>query len=188
MKTLSIVLRSAAAVCFAFVMSSASCSLFDKVDDITFDVELTHEFTINETRKDKNVTYGSKEVLDAAKVNTDFAKYKDKIKSVTVTGVTYQVHDLTAGTTTIFTNGKCGFSAPSGSAATSVADLAIENIKAAEGQVKNLNYNQQALDEIGSILKGDQKVNVYVNGTFSETPVAFQVRIKLKATIVADAL
>jgi len=188
MKTFSIILRSAAAVCFAFVMSSASCSLFDKVDDITFDVELAHDFAIDETKKDKNVSYSSKEVLDAAKVNTDFDKYKSKIKSITVTGITYQVFEHNEGATTIFTNGKCGFSAPAGSAATSVADLTIENIKAAENQVKDLNYNQAALDEIGSILKSDQIVNVYLNGTFSETPVKFKVKIKLKATIVANAL
>jgi hypothetical protein len=169
-------------------MSSASCSLLDKVDDITFDVELTHTFSIDETKEDKNVTYGDKEVLDAADINDDFDKYKDKIKSITVTGVTYQVLDYADGTGTIFTNGTCGFSAPTGSAATSVASLNIENIKTAEGQIKNLNYNQQALDEIGSLLKNDKKLNVYLSGTFMETPVKFNVKIKVKATITADAL
>lgn len=188
MKTLSIVLRSAAAVCFAFVMSSASCSLFDKIDDVTFDVELIHTFSIDEKAIEKNKAYASKQVLDAADVNDDFDKYKEKIKSITVTGVTYRVYEHGAGETTLFSNGTCGFSAPSGSAATSVASLAIESIKASVGQVKNLNYNQAALDEIGSLLKNDKKVNVYVGGTFSETPVKFKVDIKIKATVVANAL
>lgn len=182
-------MRSAAAVCFAFVMSSASCSLFDKVDDITFDVELTHTFAVDETAISKNpVTYGDKEVLDAADVSDEFDKYKDKIQSITVTGVTYEVQNHTVGTGVIFTNGKAGFSASTGSTASKVASLAIENIKAAEGQVKNLSYDQAALDELSSLLKNDKKINLYTSGTFSETPVKFNVVFKVKATIVADAL
>jgi len=175
-------------LCFAFVMSSASCSLFDNVDDITFDVELTHVFNINETKTDKNVVYSKFELLDAAKVNSDFDEYKDKIKSITVTEVTYVVSNHTVGTSTIFTNGKSGFSSSTGTTASTVASLGIENIKAAEGQTKNLNYNQAALDEISNLLKNDKKVNVYFTGTFSETPVKFDVTVKLKASIVADAL
>jgi hypothetical protein len=169
-------------------MSSASCDIFDKVDDVTIEVELEHVFKVNETKDANNVSYNHFEVLDAADVNSDFEKYKDKIKSITVTGVTYEVQEHTVGTGTIFTNGNIGFSAASGSSATSVASLGVENIKAAEGQVKNLIFNQAGLDEIGKLLKDDHTVNVYLIGTFSKTPVKFNVKVKVKASITADAL
>jgi PBP1b-binding outer membrane lipoprotein LpoB len=177
------------AVCFAFVMSSASCDLFDKVDDVTLDdVELEHVFHVNETLDQTGMTYSHMEVLDAADVNSDFEKYKDKIKSITVNSVTYEILNHTVGTTTIFTNGNIGFSAAGGTSASSVASLGIENIKAAEGQVKNLNFNQTGLNEMGTLLKDDKTVNLYLMGTFSKTPVKFDVKVKVKVSITADAI
>ncbi len=189
MKTVQLVLRSAMAVCFALVMSSASCDLFDKVDDVTFDIELNHTFNVDETVVGGSKTYSKTQILDAATVNSDFNKYKEKIKSVTVTGVTYEVSNYASSKgNVIFTNGKIGFSTASGTAATSVASLGVEDIKAAVGQTKNLSYNQAALDEISSALKNDKKANIYLTGTFSETPVKFDVKVIVKATLVADAL
>jgi hypothetical protein len=188
MKTVQLVLRSAMAVCFAFVMSSASCDLFDKVDDVTFDIELSHTFNVDETVVGGSKSYVKTEVLDAAKVNKDFDKYKDKVKSITVTSVTYEVANYTTAKSVIFTNGKIGFSNATSSSASSVASLGVEDIKAAVGQVKNLSYNQAALDEISTTLKNDKKANIYLTGTFSETPVKFDVKVVVKATLVADAL
>jgi hypothetical protein len=102
--------------------------------------------------------------------------------------VTYEIQAHTVGTSTIFTAGNLGFSSSTGTSASSVASLGIENIKAAEGQVKNLNFNQAGLDEIGKLLKDDKKVNIYLLGTFSKTPVKFNVKVKVKAAITADAL
>lgn len=188
MKTVTLLLRSAMAVCFAFVMSSASCDLFDKVDDVTLDVELEHIFHVDETLDQTGVTYVDMEVIDAADVNSDFEKYKDKIKSVTVNSVTYEVMNHTVGVNTIFTNGNIGFSAATGQSASSVASLGIQGIKAAEGQVKNLQYDQTSLNTIGTLLKDDKVVNIYLIGTFSKTPVKFDVRVKMKTSITADAI
>jgi hypothetical protein len=188
MKTVTLVLRSAMAVCFAFVMSSASCDLFDKVDDVTIPIELEHTFLVNETLDKTGMTYSDLEVLDAAKVNSDFDKYKDKIKNITVTEITYQITNHTVGTTTIFTNGNIGYSSSTGTSAASVASLGVENIKAAEGQTKTLPFNQTALNDIGTLLKNDKTVNLFLLGTFSKTPVKFNVTVKVKADITADAL
>ncbi len=186
MKTASIVLRSAIAVCFAFVMSSASCDLFDKVDDVTFDVVLDHTFHADETDEASDVDYTLMEVLDAADVNSDFAKYKDKIKSITVTSVTYEIQNCEY--TTVVSDGIVGFSSVSASTASKVASLSVDNLKAAEGQVKNLDYNQAAIDELSNLLKNDKKANVYFSATLNETPAKFDVKVTVKASITADAL
>jgi hypothetical protein len=188
MKTVSLILRSAAAVCFALVMSSASCDLFDKVDDVTLDITLEHTFHVDEKMDADAVTYADLEILDAADVNSDFAKYKDKIKSIMVSSITYEVQNHTIGTTTIFTDGNIGYSASTSTTVTSAASLGIQNIKMAEGQVLNLPFQHAALDDIGNLLKNDKTVALYLRGTFSETPVKFDVKVKLKCAITADAL
>lgn len=192
MKTVSIVIRSAVAVCFAFVMSSASCELFDKVDDVTVPIELEHVFHVNETANGSNVVYAKYQLLDAADVNDDFDKYKSKIKSITITSVQYQITNV-AQADIIFTNGKAGFSAISttsisGVSSSDLASLGIENIKAAENQTKNLDYSQAGVDEFADLLKSDYKVNVWLTGTFAKTPAQFDVKVIVKANITADAL
>lgn len=189
MKTASVIVRSALAVVFAFVMSSASCDLFDKVDDVTFDVILDHTFHVNEEEENPDgKDYFKFEVLDAADVNSDFAKYKDKIKSITVTGVTYTIQNCqTEGV--IFNDGFVGFSAASITAAPSqVASVGIEDIKAAENKEKNLPYSQAAIDQLSNLLKDDKKANLFLLGSFSKTPAQFDVNVTVKASITADAL
>jgi hypothetical protein len=189
MKTASIVLRSAIALCFAFVMSSASCDLFDKVDDVTFEVSLDHTFTIDEDLEDENVAYSVTEVLDAADINPDFKKYKDRITAVTVTSVTYQISNVEQAEM-FFTNGKIGFAEVTASAPASsnLASLGVEDIKAAEGTVKVLPYDQAAIDALANLLKNDKKANFYLTGTLAETPAQFKVKVTVKASITADAL
>jgi len=189
MKTVSLIVRSALAVVFAFVMSSASCDLFDKVDDVTVDVTLDHTFHVNETAENPDgMTYLEVELLDAASVNSDFGKYKDKIKSVTVTSVTYTI--VNCGTAdVIFTGGTIGFASASITAAPAqVASLGVENIKAAENQEKNLPYSQAAVDQLSSLLKDDKKANLFLIGTFDKTPAQFDVLVTVTASLVADAL
>lgn len=187
MKTATIVLRSAAAVAFAFFMSSASCDLFDKVDDVTFNVELEHTFHVNETAQKSNVSYSQFEVLDAADINSDFDKYKDHIKSVSVTSVTYTIKEV-AQSDIIFTEGKAGFAAANATSATSLASLGVENIKLAENQVKNLPFDQAAVDQLANLLKSDKKANVFLMGKFNHTPAKFDVVVTVKGTITANAL
>lgn len=186
MKTASIVLRSAIAVVFALVMSSASCDLFDKVDDITVVITLDHTFNVNETATASDVEYQLQETLDAASVSSEFNKYKDKIKSITVTGVTYEIKNCQ--TETVFTDGTIGFSAVSASDPVQLASLGVENLKLAENQVKNLTYSQAHLDALANLLKTDKKAAIYVTGTLSETPAKFDVKVTVTASITADAL
>lgn len=188
MNILKYTLRTAMAVCVIFLMSNASCELFDKVDDITFNVVLEHPFTINETAISNGpVTYSDIEIVDAAKVNTEFDKYKDKFQSIKVNKITYIVSDYAAPEKVLFTNGKLGFSAE-GAQASVLGDLAFQDIQAVSGTEQTLTINQAGLDQVASILKEDKIVVIHTTGTFSKTPVAFKVRVKLDCTVTADAL
>lgn len=187
MKKVSILVRSALAVCFAFVMSSASCDLFDKVDDVNINVEFSQLLTVNETASAENVDYQLYKTLDANGQNSDFDKYKDKIKSITITSITYVIENCeTEGVT--LTDGVVGFSATTAADPTKVATIGVENICAAQGQTNTLVFDQAALDQLASILQTDKKANIFVKGKLNHTPAKFNVNVHVAATVVADAL
>ena len=86
--------KSVFALASIFVLFS-SCELFEGADDVTFDVELSYTFEITDTGNSNGqpVTYFEIGELDPND-EPDFAKYKDKIKSVTVNEVEYTVTDF----------------------------------------------------------------------------------------------
>jgi hypothetical protein len=190
MKIFNIMLRSALFIGFAFLGSSLSCDIFDKADDITFDVEISHTFVIDENLDSPtSVSYFDSDMIDPNQ-NAEFAKYKDKIQELTINEVTYTVTNYDPATPgVIFTNGMGSFSATAGSsAAFASADLAIQNIQASVGGSFTLNYSVSDLQQIATRMQDLQPVFFQVSGTFSSTPVAFSVPVVLHCTIKADAL
>ena len=191
MKIFNILFRSALFVAFAFMGSSLSCDLFDKVDEITFKIEIGHTFVIDENfdSQGQSVSYIDAGLIDPND-NDDFEKYKDKIKELTIDKIEYTVTNYDpANPGVIFTNGTGSFSTSSGaSSAFASADLAIQNIQASQGSVFTLNYSTSDLQQIATRMKDLQPVYFQVAGTFSTTPVAFSVPVTLYCTIKAEAL
>lgn len=182
MKILQFTLRTAAALCFAFIMSSASCSLFDKVEDITFEAKLPLEFLVNETAVSQNpVTYSKSQTLDAAQ-NADVAKYKDKIKEIKVNKITYVISDYSASGVVTFTNGLLSV-ASSGKTIASATSVNLQSTAEAELTADTAGFN-----ELAQLLKADKSETIKLGGTFSKTPVAFKVTAYFHTTITAGVL
>ncbi len=184
-------LRSALFIGFAFLGSSLSCDLFDKADDITFDVEIEHTFVIDENldSQGSSVTYLDADLIDPNQ-NPEFAKYKDKIQDLTINEVVYTVTDYDPATPgVLFSGGMGSFSATAGGgAAIASAVLSFQDIQGSVGGSFSLNYSVSDLEQIAARMKDLQPVYFQVSGTFSSTPVAFKVPVTLKCTIKADAL
>jgi hypothetical protein len=189
MKILNAVLRSALFVGFAFMGSSLSCSLFDKVDDVSFEVDLEHTFVITEDlESDSPVTYAEGDSWDP-KDEPEFDKYKDKIKEITVNSVTYTVSDYQAEGDVVFSNGTGKFKATAGSAtALASAGINIQSVQGAQGSVHELSYAISDLNAIADQLEEIDPIFFEVGGTFSHTPVYFKVNVKINCTITAEAL
>jgi hypothetical protein len=183
MKTLQFALKTAAAICFAFIMSSASCSLFDKVDDVNFEAKLPLEFVVNETAMSTSpVTYTETKTLDATQ-NAEVAKYKDKIKEIKVNKITYVVSGYSAsGAVVTFTNGTLKV-ASSGKTIASAASVNLQSTAEAELTADTAGFN-----ELGQLLKADKSETIQLQGTFSSTPVAFKVTVYFHTTITAEVL
>ncbi|HEX8061213.1 MAG TPA: hypothetical protein VF473_09780 [Cyclobacteriaceae bacterium] len=185
MKKASLVLWSVLAVCFAVVMLSC-----DKSEDVAFSVTLTHTFHVNQVAAGDGVIYQLDEILDAAAVSPDFNTYKENIKSVAVSGVTYTVQNVsTAGV--ILTNATIAYSAITATQpdpTIAVANIGAENIKAAENQQRILNFNQPALNDMSNWLTKNKQINLYLDGTLSTTPAKFDILVTINATVKANPI
>src|SRR5690349_258073 len=197
MKNLHFTLRALGFVCLAVFMSSATCDLFDSADDISFTALLDHEFTINETLDNENgKDYTSKpedEVLDAVKVNKDFAEHADLIDDITINSITYVLSGYSSKYPAIaFSGGSLTFSDPdavNGTGAVvvnySVADLqALSN----SGDEVELPVDQASVDAIAALLKEHKKVRIHTAGHLSKVPLYLKVTVKVETTITARLL
>ncbi|MEK6783834.1 MAG: hypothetical protein AABY93_19205 [Bacteroidota bacterium] len=182
MKIIPCALRTATAICFAFLLSSASCSLFDKVDDVNFDAKLQLEFLVNETAVNANpVSYTETKTLDATQ-NSDVAKYKDKIKEFRVNKISYVISGYAAPGAVTFTNGAITV-ASSGKTIASAPSVDLQSTIETD-----MTTDTAGINELAQGLKDDQSVTVNLGGTFSSTPVAFKVTVYFDTTITAEVL
>jgi len=198
MKSLHFALRAFAAISFAFVMSSASCDLFQNADAITFTALLEHDFEINETAVSPNgkdyATKPEDEVLDAAQVNTEFKEHADKIESIKINKVTYVMsgYSSTCSVPVGFSGGTLTFSDPdaTGTAGAVVVNLTNANLQSAsnDGTIYTLTFDQTAADEISRLLKDKKKVRIHATGRLSCTPLYLKVAAKIDCTLTARVI
>lgn len=197
MKIFHLALRSAAALCLAVFLSSASCDLFGDADDITFNATLEHTFQVNETADSQSpVPYASKpqdEVLDAAKINSEFDKYKEQIESISIKKITYTLSDYESKYPAIaFSGGSLTFSHPTvpTTETTVVGNVQDMNLQASAsaGTPFTLNVDQVATDKIAKLLKDDQQVRIHAVGTLSKTPLKLKVKVTVECSVTASAL
>lgn len=161
--------------------SFSSCSLFESADDVTFDIVLPLDFTINETAVNPGgKAYVSTLTLDASS-NADVAKYASKIKEFKVNRVTYQISGANP-TSIVFTNGSIVVNSTSTTIA-SASSVSFSN--AAE---TDLNANTAGFNELADKLLDDKQEQVKLQGTLSATPAACVVRARFYVSVTADAL
>lgn len=158
----------------------SSCDLFDKVDDVSFDVTLPLDFVVNETADNPSgKTYTDSKLLDASS-DPEVAKYASKIQEFKVNKVTYTISGVSDPSIT-FTNGTLKVS--SGKTIASASSVSLSNTAETELTADTAGFN-----ELASLLLADKQELVTLQGTLSETPVSFTVKFKFYVTLTADAL
>jgi hypothetical protein len=171
-------------IAFAFT----GCNLFDKADDVTFTTTLDQTFNIDEEAEATDKAYSQELVVDAT-TDPQINKYKNKIKSFTVNKVTYKVTNYSGGAIT-FNNGSLSFSSSDASSATVAATLASLDLEEAynNGTEYELTLSADAITKIQSYLKANKAVKVYLAGTLSQTPVSFDVEVKIDVKVESAVL
>jgi hypothetical protein len=158
----------------------SSCDLFDKVDDVSFDVTLPVDFTISDvTVNPSGKTYTDSRLLDASS-DPEVAKYASKIKEFKVNRITYTISPGADPSTVTLTN---GFLKANGKNLIEAASVSLSNTTETD-----FNTNTAGLNELASLLLADKKETIEMTGFLSKTPVVFTVKLKFYVTITADVL
>ncbi len=179
-KTLSTFFTIFAIANLVFVFSG--CDLFDKIDDVTFTATIPVTLAVNEPlESDTPVPYADMVTLDLTD-NPEVDRYKNKIKEVKVTKITYQIINYDGGSVT-FSDGAILLSSTEETlAASPVITLGNSN------EIELTDVNLDVLNALGQLLKDDKTADITLEGILSSAPVAFQLQINFYTTITANAL
>ncbi len=157
----------------------SSCDLFDKADDISFDTTLPLEFVIDETQNNPGgKSYSATKTLDASS-DPDVAKYARKIKEFKVNKITYTISGVTPGGVT-FNNGKLKVGTKVLATAGNVSITPVADVE--------LTADAAGFNELASLLLGNKQAEVMMDGSFTSTPIKFNLSCTFYVTITADAL
>jgi hypothetical protein len=168
------------------ILSFPGCSLFDKVDDISFNSSLTEYLEVIDNSTGQNVAYSETIVIDAT-TDPDVNKYLDKIKGFTLQKLTYQIVGVSNTAPGTLFSGNMSFGAISSgtpSVAVTITNLDVNDLST----VHELTINQSDINTINSLLKTDKAVKFYLTGTLSQTPVNLLIEIIMDVKVDADAL
>jgi hypothetical protein len=155
-----------------------SCELFDKADDVNFDVDVPVDFVVNVTPNSEG-GYTSEQVLNASS-DPDIAEYADKIKEFKVNRITYTITNSTADGTT--------FTGEVTVAATGEVLSGVTNLSVANTSETDLPANLDGFNDLASRLLEDKQETVMMNGQFSTSSVSFNIRLRFYLSVTADAL
>lgn len=159
----------------------SSCSLFDKMDDISFDTELPLEFVIDEQDNNSNgKDYSTVKTLDAT-YDPEVIKYANKIKEFKINKITYSISAVTPNGVT-FSNGKLIVSSSNRTIALA------NNISIASVSNVELTKDPGGFNELASMLLANKQADVKLDGRFNSTPIKFTVSCKFYVTVTANTL
>ncbi|MBX2895502.1 MAG: hypothetical protein KF763_08665 [Cyclobacteriaceae bacterium] len=156
--------------------SFTSCELFDKADDVTFNVVLPLNFVIDEDDPEAG-SYSDSKLLNAGS-DPEIAKYADKIKEFKIDKVTYTITNPNPASVTVG-----GTLSTSSSVIATASGVSLSN--AAE---TDLNANTAGFNDLAAKLLEDKQEMILLTGTLSDTPVSFNVRFRFYVKITANAL
>lgn len=163
-------------------LTLSACELFNKIDDVTFNVTLPLDFVIDEQLVSQNpVVYSDMAILDATD-DPEVAKYKDKIREIKLNKITYEISNFAAPGAVTFANGS--LKVASGETLATASSISLQNMPETELTA----INQPGFNAFAADVLDDKQVAVTLDGTFSETPVAFTLTAHFYVTITADAL
>ncbi|MBX2913744.1 MAG: hypothetical protein KF856_00595 [Cyclobacteriaceae bacterium] len=153
-----------------------SCDLFEKADDVTFNVVLPLDFAIDEDNPEGD-SYADSKLLNAAS-DPEIAKYADKIKEFKIDKVTYTISNANPASVTV-----------GGTLSTSSNIIATATgVSLGNTAETDLNANTAGFNDLAAKLLDDKQEMILLTGTLSDTPVQFNVRFRFYVKITANAL
>jgi hypothetical protein len=116
-------------------------------------------------------------------------KYKDHIESLTITAVKITVLSYT-GAADAKLNGTLGYSAPSGTVATTFATITDMDLQSLynSGNSYNAVVDANEIKTLSSMFLNDKSAKIYVTASTTKTPVQAELQIHFDTEVVAKAI
>ncbi len=162
-----------------------SCDWFDDVTkkDINFTTDLSFDAHIDqESEGEINETI----IFDPLE-DDQILRYKEDIKKIEVTGLSYKISQLNTEHDEQLFDGKLEYQIGAGPRLP-LAELKNLDIKAlaASGEAIQFNVPANILSILMDTFESYNKVTIYVTGTLSEVPTDFRMEIKANLKVTAE--
>jgi hypothetical protein len=167
----------------AFLFAFASCE--DDLLDITEEFSYEREIVVFTT----DTVASALEIIDMKEASSIISEYKDKIKTIEITGVEYWLtfFEGTNDQSIIIASLKVGNE--SGGDQMLIAEVANKNLKALFETPTQLEVQQAGLDKMAELIKNDpHKFSLNYNTACNKGPLNFKVKFKFTIKMVANPL
>lgn len=169
-------------LCFAL----SSCDEAQEIADIDFDRTITKSLLVSVSNTNEMT---ASVILDAA-TDAEISKYVDKIKKYEILEILFAVENYTTtAEEEIYFNGNIGFSKHLENQPTSVCSLSPYNIthvaSTGDAQISTCNM---IIDEISGLLISNNAVKIYMLGSFTKSPLSFDLKVTIKVKVTASPL
>ena len=153
-------------------------------------VSLSPNFTIDFTVNEPTETHFLKDqVLDGDSVSSELNKYRNNIKSVEVTKVTYFLPYFTGGAGQTLQSGEVKVINPTTNAEMVLATLTNVNLASVAAKETDLTTDKAAVNMLADLLKNDpHKVKVRLSGVVNEAPINLIARLTVYTKVTASPL
>lgn len=167
------------------VISLNSCDWFDDVTtkDVNFTTDLSFDAHIDqESEGEINEVI----VFDPLE-DEEILQYKDDIKKIEVTGLSYKISQLNTDHDALLFDGKLEYKI-GGGPQLPLVELKNLDIKALAESGKETQFNVPAniLSELMKTFESYNKVTIYVTGALNEVPADFHMEIKANLKVTAE--
>ena len=170
----------------AFLLFMSNCDNAGNPADVTFEVTLPATLQI---AAPTTAEITESVVLDAT-ADPEIQKYLDKIKGYEITQMQFSIEDYDSSTgDEIYFSGNIGFSR--------IIDVKpfktclIQNMPvthwAGTGYF-DIDTCNDLFNEVSDLLLSDNGIKIYLTGTFSNAPLSFTLRVRIKVKVTANPL
>ena len=165
-----------------FLFLRFSC---EDIVDVTEDFWLEQDFTV----KSPLTSFDEDYVIDALAASSLIETYKDNIKSIKVTEVTYELTYFSGSATQQINSGALKVADPNWVSEETIADITNQNLQDLVGNEQSLTIQQAGVDKLAELIKNSpHKAVLILTGEANEAPLDFVVKFRFKVTMVASPL
>ncbi|WP_136480027.1 hypothetical protein [Cognatitamlana onchidii] len=176
-------MKTKATLLIILLLNVFSCDEIDKLTEFDVNDSFAYTIIVSESTDSEGTPVSISESITINLTdNQDIDDNLDLIQSVAVNSITFEIDNFEGAELTTLSNVLLTFDSVT-------LRLADTDLKAADDS--NTSYmvgTASDYDNIANLLKNNKSVTAQISGTISETPVSFDINIKVDIKVVIDVI